>query len=280
VRPAYLGAIDRVHIDAYTDDEAIGVLRSGGRVQRLVDASPGAARAQPRALRPPPRHLPPGRCAPASPTPLADLHLTQETSDAPQVHPPALPRLRPAPRAVPVRHVAGARPGDRFVVVQHNRERNKPTSTGRVAAAVLRAPIIYYGAQGEAMDAATLEDPDTRLLRAVPVARRACEVDATTRPAAGKQRCFVILDGTWHQCSRMARRAPRVASCRTCPPAGPAVALGRAHAAAPRGAVHLRGRPVSSRSARRRGRRADDGLLRRAQRPHAGDARPPPEQRR
>jgi len=40
VTPAYLGAIDCVQIDAYTDDEAIGVLRSGGRVQQLVDASP------------------------------------------------------------------------------------------------------------------------------------------------------------------------------------------------------------------------------------------------
>ncbi len=40
VGPAYLAAIDRVQVDAYTDDEAIGVLRSGGRVQRLVDASP------------------------------------------------------------------------------------------------------------------------------------------------------------------------------------------------------------------------------------------------
>ena len=38
--PAYLGTIDCVQIDAYTDDEAIGVLRSGGRVQQLVDASP------------------------------------------------------------------------------------------------------------------------------------------------------------------------------------------------------------------------------------------------
>ena len=40
VTPAYLGTIDCVQIDAYTDDEAIGVLRSGGRVQQLVDASP------------------------------------------------------------------------------------------------------------------------------------------------------------------------------------------------------------------------------------------------
>ncbi len=40
VRPAYLGAIDRIEIDAFTEDDALGVLRSGGRVQRLLDASP------------------------------------------------------------------------------------------------------------------------------------------------------------------------------------------------------------------------------------------------
>lgn len=40
VHPAYLGSIDRVHIDAFTEDDALGVLRSGGRVQGLLDASP------------------------------------------------------------------------------------------------------------------------------------------------------------------------------------------------------------------------------------------------
>jgi hypothetical protein len=40
VTPGYLGAIDRVEIDAYTDDAALVVLRGGGRVQRLLEASP------------------------------------------------------------------------------------------------------------------------------------------------------------------------------------------------------------------------------------------------
>ncbi len=40
VEPAYLGSIDRVEIDAYADDAALVVLRAGGRVQRLIDASP------------------------------------------------------------------------------------------------------------------------------------------------------------------------------------------------------------------------------------------------
>jgi hypothetical protein len=40
VAPDYLAAIDHVAIDAYTEDDALGVLRSGGRVQQLLDASP------------------------------------------------------------------------------------------------------------------------------------------------------------------------------------------------------------------------------------------------
>ena len=97
-----------------------------------------------------------------------------------------------------------------FVVVQHNRERNKPTSTGRVTAAVLRAPLLNYGAQGEVFDARELQRPDTDYYVLYPLEGAAVVDDPCTRPAPGRRRCFVILDGTWHQCSRMARRAPGV----------------------------------------------------------------------
>ncbi len=97
-----------------------------------------------------------------------------------------------------------------FVVVQHNRERNKPTSTGRVTAAVLRAPLLNYGAQGEVFDARELQRPDTDYYVLYPLEGAAVVDDPSTRPAPGRRRCFVILDGTWHQCSRMARRAPGV----------------------------------------------------------------------
>ncbi len=108
--------------------------------------------------------------------------------------------------ALPVRDLSTA-----FIVVQHNRERNKPTSTGRITAAAPRAPVIYYGAQGESLDTAAFDDPDTDYYVLFP-AEGAPEVDAAaTAPAPGRRRCFVILDGTWHQCSRMARRAPRIA---------------------------------------------------------------------
>ena len=98
-----------------------------------------------------------------------------------------------------------------FVVVAHNRERHKPTSTGRAAAAVLGAPVLYYGAQDEAMVTTPLDRADTDyfVLYPLPDAVEVTPAHAVAEP--GRRRCFVILDGTWHQCSRMARRAPRVA---------------------------------------------------------------------
>lgn len=99
----------------------------------------------------------------------------------------------------------------RFVVVQHNRERNKPTSTGRATAAILRAPVLFYGAQGEVMDTAALDDPALDYAVLFPSEGAAVAGPDVLAPAPGRARCVVILDGTWHQCSRMARRAPRIA---------------------------------------------------------------------
>ncbi len=98
-----------------------------------------------------------------------------------------------------------------FVVVQHNRERHKPTSTGRVTAAVLGAPVLNYGAQDEAMVTTPLDRPDTDYFVLYPLPDAAEVTPDHAVAAPGRRRCFVILDGTWHQCSRMARRAPRVA---------------------------------------------------------------------
>jgi len=100
----------------------------------------------------------------------------------------------------------------RFVVVQHNRERHKPTSTGRAAAAILRAPLVYYGAQGETLDTThfTVEENEYVVLFPSEDARVASA--EALAPSPGRRRCVVILDGTWHQCSRMARRAAVVSS--------------------------------------------------------------------
>lgn len=100
----------------------------------------------------------------------------------------------------------------RFVVVQHNRERHKPTSTGRAAAAILRAPVLFYGAQNEVMETAPLEAAELDYAVLFPAEDAVVADPDALRPAPGRQRCVVILDGTWHQCSRMVRRAPRVAA--------------------------------------------------------------------
>jgi DTW domain-containing protein YfiP len=98
----------------------------------------------------------------------------------------------------------------RFVVIQHNRERHKPTSTGRATAAILGAPVLFYGAQHEAMATGPLDEPDTDYVVLFPSEDATVADAAALRPAPGRSRCVVILDGTWHQCSRMARRAPRI----------------------------------------------------------------------
>jgi DTW domain-containing protein YfiP len=111
----------------------------------------------------------------------------------------------------------------RFVVVQHNRERHKPTSTGRAAAAALRAPIVHYGAQDEAMDTAPLTDPDLDYVVLFPAEDAQVAGPELLHVPPGRTRCIVILDGTWHQCSRMARRAARVGEFPkvVLPPGGP-----------------------------------------------------------
>ena len=49
----------------------------------------------------------------------------------------------------------------RFVFVVHNRERRKPTNTGRVAHGLLRdSALVYYGARDEPLDTRPLDEPD------------------------------------------------------------------------------------------------------------------------
>lgn len=120
--------------------------------------------------------------------------------------------------ALPVRDLSTA-----FVVVQHNRELHKPTSTGRVTAAVLRAPLVIYGARDQAMDTTALDDPGLDYFVLFPSEGAPAVGEASMTPAPGRRRCVVVLDGTWHQCSRMARRAPRISELphRTLPPGPP-----------------------------------------------------------
>ncbi len=117
--------------------------------------------------------------------------------------------------------------GTGLLVVQNNKERHKPTNTGRMITQVLaHAELVHYGARGAAWtagEALTRADHDYFLLfprvddpegpdpRPPPIltpeiaARRRLE-----RPGATPT--IVVLDGTWAQCSRMSRRVPELAA--------------------------------------------------------------------
>jgi len=107
----------------------------------------------------------------------------------------------------------------KLLIVQHNRERHKPTNTARLGLAMFEgAQMIHYGARDKELDTAPLEQPDRDYVLLFPgdEARPLAEAPV---PAPGRARTLVVLDGTWHQCSRMARRAPRIAEmpCYTLP---------------------------------------------------------------
>lgn len=87
-----------------------------------------------------------------------------------------------------------------FLVIRHNKEKEKSTNTARMAALALsRCQVLTYGAPGQPFDASVLEGPDTWLLfpdAQVPAPR-----------AAAPQR-LVVLDGNWGQARRMLQRVP------------------------------------------------------------------------
>lgn len=116
-----------------------------------------------------------------------------------------------------------------LVVVRHVRERFKPTNTGRwLADMVAGTAITHFGQREPPFDASPLDRPDVRWHVLFP------REDATVLDPEGVRRLraelrpgqrlgFVLLDGTWHQCSRMSRRVPVVSElpCVALPPGPP-----------------------------------------------------------
>lgn len=89
-----------------------------------------------------------------------------------------------------------------FLVIRHNKEREKSTNTARMAALALpRCRMLTYGAPGAPFDASVLEAPDTWLLfpGAPPPA-----------PGAPPPARLVVLDGSWGQARRMVQRVPEL----------------------------------------------------------------------
>ena len=97
-----------------------------------------------------------------------------------------------------------------IAIVQHVRERYKPTNTGRLFAHMVEGTaVLPCGMREPAFDARPLEDPsiEWRLLfprEGAPV------LGPGQRPVEGRRLGFVLLDGTWSQCAHLSRRLPVV----------------------------------------------------------------------
>lgn len=125
----------------------------------------------------------------------------------------------------PATCVCGSLPRFRFstpvVIVQHNRERHKPTNTGRLFARMVEGTaLLPYGIEGRPFDAGPLGDPSIEWRVLFP--RKGAPV---LDPDDGRRIGFVVLDGTWSQCARMSRRVPVVADlpCVALPPGPPPI---------------------------------------------------------
>lgn len=96
----------------------------------------------------------------------------------------------------------------RIAFVQHVDEIHKPTNTARVLAKMVPETLILpYGMREPAFDPSPLQTDDVEWMMLFP-REGAPEIADVALPAEpGKRRGFVVLDGTWHQCSRMGRRA-------------------------------------------------------------------------
>lgn len=107
-----------------------------------------------------------------------------------------------------------ARFATRVLVVQHAAERFKPTNSGRLLAHMVEGTqVVLFGAKGTPFDARPMSDPevDWRVLFPRPEAE---VLGPAVVPATGKRLGILLLDGTWHQATRMARRVPGVADLR------------------------------------------------------------------
>jgi DTW domain-containing protein YfiP len=110
-----------------------------------------------------------------------------------------------------------------IAIVQHVRERHKPTNTGRLFARMVESAVVLpCGMREPPFDPSPLEDPsiDWRLLYP---REGAPALDPGLRAAEGRRLGFVLLDGSWRQCSHMSRRLPVIAQlpCVALPPGPP-----------------------------------------------------------
>ncbi|HVE39727.1 MAG TPA: tRNA-uridine aminocarboxypropyltransferase [Planctomycetota bacterium] len=107
-----------------------------------------------------------------------------------------------------------------LAILQHVRERYKPTNTGRMLARMVEGtPILPWGMREPAFNPGPLQDPSIEWHLLFP-REGAPLVDPEKSVAQGRRVGFVLLDGSWHQCSHISRRLPAIAGlpCVALPP--------------------------------------------------------------
>jgi DTW domain-containing protein YfiP len=96
----------------------------------------------------------------------------------------------------------------RVLLIQHHKEREKQSNTGRLAHRLLsNSELVYFGARDEPFAEEVLQRPGTdyRVLHPLPGARPLEPGDL------GRRSTLVVLDGTWRQARRMTSRVPGIA---------------------------------------------------------------------
>jgi DTW domain-containing protein YfiP len=102
----------------------------------------------------------------------------------------------------------------RLVVVQNNKERHKPTNTGRLLPQIVAGcELIHIGVRDVEFDPTPLCRPDHDYLLIFPRTRDPEGQNPAPAPVLDSAlfdqqptKTVVLLDGTWAQCSRMSRR--------------------------------------------------------------------------
>jgi DTW domain-containing protein YfiP len=93
------------------------------------------------------------------------------------------------------------------LVIQHNRERHKPTNSARLLPQVLKhAEIFYYAVRDESFDESPLLDAHARYFVLFPGPESVELKPEMLSHEAGVRNVLVVLDGSWAQCSRMRSR--------------------------------------------------------------------------
>ena len=99
----------------------------------------------------------------------------------------------------------------RLIVIQHSRERHKPTNTARLLLhLVTGARLVHYGLRDEPTDMAGLLA--TAADACVLYPREAARVLEAAASPPERPRTLIVLDGTWRQARRLAGRIPEIAA--------------------------------------------------------------------